>query len=111
MPWRLQSEPTVVEKICGGLSYFTFGIVGMVYMLLFSKAGTQSQLFRFHFFQAILLSILAMLIGWGAKPLLDIVMAILHAVSPHLVTPFAGAVVWIAEILSKTFDNIFFIFN
>lgn len=98
MPWRLQSEPTVAEKVCGGLSYCTFGIVGMIYMLFFSKGGEQSPLFRFHFFQSILLSIAAMLLRMGIQPLLGIIFQILGAVAPGVVAPLAGGV-GIAELV------------
>jgi uncharacterized membrane protein len=102
MPWRLQSEPTTAERICGGLSYLTFGIAGLLYMIL-SKSGSQSQLFRFHFFQSVLMSILGMLIGWAAEPLLQIVMSIMGAVAPSVVSGFASSVGFIAIILTNTF--------
>lgn len=104
MPWRLQSEPTIAEKICGGLSYFTFGIVGMIYMLFFSKNGTQSQLFRFHFFQAILLSIIAMLIRMAAGPLITILFNLIGAVAPGAVVPLGNALGLTTEIIGNAFS-------
>lgn len=102
MPWRLQGEPTKIERICGGLSYFTFGIVGLIYMLI-SKSGSQSQLFRFHMYQAVLLSILATLFGWAINPLLGIMFNIMAGVAPQAVQTVGTVVGWTALILTNTF--------
>ncbi len=104
MPWRRQDEPTTVEKICGGLSYFTLGIVGMIYVLFFVKNGAQSPLFRFHFIQSILLGILAMLVGMCVTPLLSIILQLVAAVAPGAAAPFAGAVSVGAIVVSGAFN-------
>ncbi len=102
MPWRSQSEPSKLEKVAAGLSYFTFGMTGLLYMLL-SKGGTQSQLFRFHMYQAVLLSILAMLFGWALNPLLSICFQIMGAIAPQVVQVAGQAVGMISLVLTNTF--------
>jgi uncharacterized membrane protein len=103
MPWRLQSEPTVAEKVSGGLSYFTFGVAGLIYQLFFCKGEQPSQQFRFHFFQAVILSILAMLVQMAVGPLLDIVMQIVSAVAPAALPPLVGGIAITGLIISKAF--------
>ncbi len=71
MPWRLTSPPTTTEKVIGGLCYFTFGIAGLLYILI-SKKSSQSDLFRFHFLQSILLSFIVGLASYTAQPILGI---------------------------------------
>lgn len=103
MPWRLQSEPTLAEKVCGGLSYFTFGVVGLIYQVFFTKDQATSQLFRFHFFQSIVLSLLSMLVAFAAQPLLDIVFKVLFAIVPALQNPVSTVVVFGAMALQGAF--------
>jgi uncharacterized membrane protein len=102
MKWRLQGEPTVMERVLAGLSYGTFGIAGLLYML-FSKSGSQSQVFRFHFFQSILLWIIFTLVSWGAGPLLDITAHLLAAIAPQALAPTIGTVLFCASVLTKAF--------
>ncbi len=102
MPWRSQSEPSKMEKAAAGLSYFTFGMTGLLYMLL-SKGGNQSQLFRFHMYQAVLLSILAMLVNWALRPLLSIGFQIMGAVAPAVVPVAELTIGWINLVLTNTF--------
>jgi uncharacterized membrane protein len=91
MPWRLQSQPTPMEKACAGLSYFTFGITGLLYML-FSKRTDQSDLFRFHMYQAVFISILGVLVSWAVWPLVGIIKNIMSGVAPAAVGPFVTVV-------------------
>lgn len=102
MPWRSQSDPSKLEKVAAGLSYFTFGMTGLLYLLL-SKGGGQSQLFRFHMYQAVLLSIVAMLVGWALGPLLSIAFQIMGAVAPQVVPVAATAIGWTTLVLTNTF--------
>ena len=102
MPWRLQGQPTTIEKICAGLSYLTFGIAGLLYTVL-SKSGSQSQLFRFHFMQSILLWILATLLQWGASPLIGIISGIMSGVAPAALPGFGVGVNLVVMILTNAF--------
>jgi uncharacterized membrane protein len=90
MPWRLQSNPSTMEKVCGGLSYFTFGLAGLIYLLL-SKNSGQSQLFRFHMYQAVFLSILATLITWAIVPLVGIITNVVSAFAQPVAVGIATA--------------------
>jgi uncharacterized membrane protein len=80
MPWRSPSQPTKTERIVAGVSYLTFGIAGLLYMI-FSKRGDQSDWFRFHFIQSIMISVIAALVGWGVGPLSDILVQCLSLIS------------------------------
>jgi uncharacterized membrane protein len=103
MPWRLQSEPTVTEKILGGLCYPTFGIVGLIYILL-KKDSSQSQIFRFHFIQSILLWIIAMLVGMAAGTLVPLLVAGLAWVVPRdLLVNMDQVIGWGAIVINNAF--------
>lgn len=70
MPWRFtpgpnkMSGPSAMERVVGLLCYMTGGIAGIIYIVL-SRSSYQSDFFRFHFLQSIVLAIMAMLIGWA----------------------------------------------
>lgn len=104
MPWRSQMQPTVIEKIVAGLCYFTFGMTGLIYMLV-TKGGpsAMSQLFRFHMYQAVFLSIIAVLAQWALIPLLGIFMGIVGAVAPNSVPIIGTGLGFVFDVLQKTF--------
>jgi uncharacterized membrane protein len=66
MPWKYTSPPSTAERIVGGLCYLTFGLAGIIYIVLSGRHG-QSDVFRFHFMQSILLGILGILFGWTIR--------------------------------------------
>jgi uncharacterized membrane protein len=76
MPWTNQTKPTVIERVVGGVCYFTFGLAGIIYIILSGRSG-QSDFFRFHFLQSIVLSILGILFGWMIQAFLKIATAML----------------------------------
>jgi uncharacterized membrane protein len=63
MPWRSQDNPTPLERVVAAICYPTAGLAGIVYIIL-SRSSSQSNFFRFHFLQAIILGILAILLRW-----------------------------------------------
>ncbi len=63
MPWRSQDKATALERVVAVLCYLTAGLAGIVYIIL-SRSSTQSDFFRFHFLQSIILGILAILLSW-----------------------------------------------
>jgi hypothetical protein len=103
MPWRSQSEPTVAERACAGFSYFTFGVIGLIYILFFNKSGEQSELFRFHFLQAILLSIFAMLLSYAAGPMGDLLGQFIRFAPESIATGLQSGLAWTGLILVNAF--------
>lgn len=100
MPWVdrkavWSSYVSLTERLCAGLSYFTFGMSGLLYML-FAKRSDQSELFRFHVIQASLLWVLAWIIRMAAAPILSIVISTFAAIAPG---PAAGAADLIGMVL------------
>jgi len=63
MPWNNPRTPDVVEKIISGLCYLSFGLIGLLYLIVNGKSSN-SGFFRFHFMQSILLGILGVLLNW-----------------------------------------------
>lgn len=63
MPWINQRKPETVERVIAGLCYLSGGLIGLLYIILTGSRG-QSNFFRFHFLQAILLAILGFLFNW-----------------------------------------------
>lgn len=58
-----KSGPATMEKVVGALCYLTGGIAGIIYIII-SRSSYQSEFFRFHFLQAIVISIISLLLGW-----------------------------------------------
>jgi uncharacterized membrane protein len=102
MPWRSQFEPSNLERIIAGLCYFTFGIAGLIYMLL-KKGGAQSNLFRFHMYQAVFLSILSVMASWALGPLFSIFFQILGAVAPGAVATTGTVLGFVFDVVGKAF--------
>ena len=102
MPWRVTSEPSTKEKVIGGLSYFTFGVAGLLYIIL-DKAANQSQQFKFHFYQSVLLWILSLLVGMGAAPLLEMLIWGITMISPTAAAYVSSGVGIAAFVLTNAF--------
>jgi uncharacterized membrane protein len=75
MPWLNTKPPEAVEKGISGLCYLSFGLIGLLYIILSGKSS-QSPFFRFHFLQAILLGILGVLLNWTAFAFAQILLGI-----------------------------------
>ncbi len=107
MPWRIQSEPTTMERVIGGISYLTAGIAGLLYMLLTRTSHDQSMQFRFHTFQSIFLSVILVLFDWGVSFLTHLLLPLLSLGG----TAVGGSVTWIffsgLSILTKAFYLLF----
>jgi uncharacterized membrane protein len=85
MPWRVQNSPSNLEKIIAGICYFTAGIAGIIYIVL-SRSSSQSNFFRFHFLQSIILCIIALLLNMGTDVFVSLAGALLGIVDnfiPH----------------------------
>lgn len=79
MPWRVQNlsqKPSAVERMVGGACYLTGGIAGILYIII--ARPTQSQFFRFHFLQAIILSIIFLLLSWSQQILMMFIAGIVQ---------------------------------
>lgn len=64
MPWRQQDNPTGLERVISVLCYLTAGIAGILYIII-SRSSYQSNFFRFHFMQSIILGLIALLLSWA----------------------------------------------
>lgn len=76
MPWTNLNQPTTLEKVVGGLCYLTFGLAGLLYIILGGKRD-QSDFFRFHFLQSIMLGIIGLILGWTSSIFVALVNGIL----------------------------------
>jgi len=78
MPWHnlSNSQPDVKERIIAGLCYVTFGLVGLLYIIISGRSG-QSSFFRFHFLQSIILGILGVLCNWTSSIFIGLLTGIL----------------------------------
>ena len=66
MPFMNARGPDGVERAISGFCYLSFGLVGLLYIILNGK-GARDDFFRFHFLQAIVIGILATLFSWTAN--------------------------------------------
>ncbi len=71
-----EAKPDVLERVVAGVCYLTFGLAGLLYIILASRRG-QSSFFRFHFIQSILLGIIGLLLGWTSQIFISIVGSII----------------------------------
>lgn len=60
------SAATTTEKIMGALSYLTSGLAGLIYIII-SRSSYQSDFFRFHFLQSIVLGIISILLSYSIR--------------------------------------------
>lgn len=68
MPFRLNNSPGGVERLVSALCYMTGGIAGIIYIII-SRSSYQSDFFRFHFLQSIVLVILSLLLNFSSGAL------------------------------------------
>lgn len=80
MPWTNLNQPTTLEKVIGGLCYLTFGLAGLLYIILGGRRD-QSEFFRFHFLQSILLGIIGLILGWTSSIFVTLVSSIMMAMA------------------------------
>jgi uncharacterized membrane protein len=70
MPWRRESNSSnsssasTMERAISAFCYPTGGIVGIIYIII-SRSSYQSNFFRFHFLQSIILVLMSMLLNWA----------------------------------------------
>lgn len=100
MPWINQSsQPSATERVIGGLCYLTFGLLGLLYIII-SGRSSQSPFFRFHFLQSIVLGIIGLLLSWTTQVFMTLMSGLLTMLS-GVIGPVAGS---IAFGLTFTFD-------
>jgi uncharacterized membrane protein len=88
-------------RIMSALCYLSWGIIGLIYILLNGK-NNQSQFFRYHFMQGILIGIFVMLVGWTGNFLQVNIAAILGLFGDSLHQATGMILIglgWIVEIL------------
>jgi len=66
MSWRRNESASPLERTIAAFCYPTGGILGIIYIII-SRNSSQSDFFRFHFLQAIVLSIMSFLLGWACQ--------------------------------------------
>lgn len=76
MTWRERpsssgSKPPTLERVITGSCYLSGGLVGLLYIIITGRQG-QSNFFRFHFLQSILLGIMFLLLQWTADIIVNI---------------------------------------
>lgn len=76
MPWTNLNQPTTLEKVVASLCYLTFGLAGLLYIILGGRRD-QSDFFRFHFLQSILLGIIGLILGWTSGIFVTLITGIL----------------------------------
>lgn len=62
MPWRVANQPNAKERIISGVCYLTGGLAGILYIII--ARPNQTQFFRYHFLQSIILTIIFFLLNW-----------------------------------------------
>lgn len=60
---KFVSKPELIERLLAGLCYLTMGLIGLLY-IIFQGKHSNSNFFRFHFLQSIILGIVAILLQW-----------------------------------------------
>jgi hypothetical protein len=65
---KLQKDSDMTMKVMSAASYLTYGIAGLIYVIANGRYS-KNMFFRFHFVQAILLSIFNTFISWTGSAL------------------------------------------
>jgi uncharacterized membrane protein len=63
--------PTAVERVIAGLCYVTFGMVGLIYLLVTGKQK-QSFFMQFNFLQSILLGLLGLVLSYSVSAIANL---------------------------------------
>ena len=102
MPWQSHSAPTMIERVIAGLSYMTAGIAGIIYLLV-TRNSAQSQLFRFHAYQSILLVLILMLIRWGSSFLMHMLGPLFALAGPETGVMLFNGTAFAFDIFEKAY--------
>ena len=70
MPSYFNRQPDMSEKLVSAGCYLTGGILGLIYIIVGGRSR-EANFFRFHFLQAMLFSIMLMLINWALNFFVD----------------------------------------
>lgn len=104
MPLPKLGPPGTLERTVAGLSYLTFGIAGVIYIIATGQKGL-SDFFNFHFRQAIILSILCFLAGMATSALSSILAGTIGLINAQL----ASWVVSPMQLAAFIFDKVIYI--
>lgn len=103
MPWLNTRGPSALEKVVSGLCYLTFGLAGILYIII-SGQRNQSDFFRFHFLQSIVVGIIGMILSWSSGVLAGVLTSLIAMI------PGSGGaqmIYWLSQaigILLKAFN-------
>src|SRR5262245_6479072 len=92
-PSSTGSKAPTMERIIGGLCYMSAGLIGLLYIIVTGKSN-QTNFFRFHFLQSIVLALIFFILQYTEGIILAILGASLSALGPE------GPIQW----LKKGFD-------
>jgi len=81
MPAKFQQNSETMMRVMSAASYLTYGIAGLIYVIANGRYS-KNMFFRFHFVQAILLSIFNTFISWMGSALGNTVGGILGLFGP-----------------------------
>lgn len=81
MPAKFQQNSETTMRVMSAASYLTYGIAGLIYVIANGRYS-KNMFFRFHFVQAILLSIFNTFISWMGSALGNTVGGILGLFGP-----------------------------
>lgn len=81
MPAINRVGPTTLERVIAGICYLTLGLAGLLFIIISGQRG-QSQFFRFHFLQSIIVGIILLLLGWTSGILVSLLAGLLGMLSP-----------------------------
>jgi uncharacterized membrane protein len=97
-------SPDLTSRMISAACYLTAGIAGLIYIIMGGR-DREALFFRFHFLQAILLTMIIMLCTWGLGFMTQIVGGILGLISPAI----AGSAVGILAMAASALQIIMYI--
>lgn len=109
MSWQNSNRPSALERVIAGICYLTFGLAGLLYIILSGQRG-QSQFFRFHFLQSIVVGIIGLLITWSSDFFIQIFGWLLNLMAPALGGNAPAVVFWVGQsvgVILKAFSLLF----
>lgn len=94
------SGPEPIERVVAGLCYCSFGMVGLLYLLLKGGRGNQSPFLQFNFLQSIVLGLISFLVKIAAATIANILGGLVGLISASAATVITAPLGLLTELIA-----------
>ncbi len=100
--------PTTIERVVAGFCYLSFGLVGLLYLLLTGQANKQTSFLQFNFLQAILLGFIGFLAKFAGSTVASVLGGAVGLISPAAASFIVAPIALLEEVI--TFGYLILVF-